>query len=193
MQYINWPKYEKKGISKWISNIMLRIRGYQNVYNLIKDGMEVGECFWIGEKVFFDPSFCWLIRIGNHVSISDEVYLLAHDACLNDFIHRTKIGGIVIDDYAFIGAKSIIMPGVHIGEGAIIATGSLVTKDVPSGEVWGGYPAKKMMDRCTLEKKYTDGKYKVFDVNKLFNNNVQQDIISYLKQSNRCYIKNNVQ
>lgn len=170
---------------------MVRIRGYQNVYKLIQAGMEVGECFWIGEKVFFDPSFCWLIKIGNHVSISDRVYLLAHDACLNEFIHRTKIGRIVIDDYVFVGAKSIIMPGVHIGEGAIIAAGSLVTKDVPAGEVWGGYPARKITDRISLERKYTDNSYKAFNVDELFNNQVRQDIITYLKHSDRCYIRNN--
>lgn len=55
---------------------------------------------------------------------------------------------VVIDDYAFLGARSLIMPGVHIGEGAIIAAGSVVTKDIPPGEVWGGY----RRDLCIKEK-----------------------------------------
>lgn len=72
--------------------------------------------------MFLDPSFCRLIRKVNHISIWDSVYLLVHNACLDDFIHITKIVGIVIDDYTYIGTKSIIMPRVHIGTGAIIAT-----------------------------------------------------------------------
>ncbi|MEE1127384.1 MAG: acyltransferase [Acutalibacteraceae bacterium] len=42
----------------------------------------------------------------------------------------------------FIGARSTIMPGVTIGNSCIVASGSVVTKDIPNGEVWGGVPAK---------------------------------------------------
>lgn len=51
-------------------------------------------------------------------------------------------GKVTIKDYAYIGASSHIMPGVIIGEGSLIAAGSIVTKSVPDGEVWGGNPAK---------------------------------------------------
>ena len=103
--------------------------------------------------VQIDTSFCYLIEIGNNVTLSNRVQIITHDSSLWDFCHRTKLGLVQIDDFAFVGARTLIMPGVHIGEGAIIAAGSLITKDIPSGEVWGGYPAKKMMDRSDLEKK----------------------------------------
>lgn len=49
-----------------------------------------------------------------------------------------RFGKIQVEDNCFIGARSIIMPGVTIGKGSIIGAGSLVTKSVPSGQVWGG-------------------------------------------------------
>lgn len=58
----------------------------------------------------------------------------------NDFDVQTK--PITICKYAFIGGSSIILKGVTIGENSIIAAGSVVTKNVPNNEIWGGNPAK---------------------------------------------------
>ena len=58
-------------------------------------------------------------------------------------------GRVIIEDGAYIGAYSQIMPGVTIGEGALIAAGSLVTKSVPAGVVVAGNPAKYV---CTVEE-----------------------------------------
>ena len=58
-------------------------------------------------------------------------------------------GKIVIEDWAYIGAYSHIMAGVTIGEGALVASGSVVTKSVPSGVVVGGNPAKII---CTTDE-----------------------------------------
>ena len=53
-----------------------------------------------------------------------------------------KFGKITIENNCFIGARSTILPGVTIGNSCIVAAGSVVTKDIPNGEVWGGVPAK---------------------------------------------------
>ena len=58
-------------------------------------------------------------------------------------------GKVVIEDWAYIGAHSIIMPGVTIGKGALVAAGSVVTKSVPAGVVVGGNPAKYI---CMVEE-----------------------------------------
>lgn len=55
---------------------------------------------------------------------------------------ETKSAPIIIEKDVFIGARSIILKGVTIGEGSIVGAGSVVTKDIPSGEIWGGNPAK---------------------------------------------------
>lgn len=49
---------------------------------------------------------------------------------------------IIIDENVFIGTRSIILKGVHIGSSSVIGAGSLVTKDIPAGEIWAGNPAK---------------------------------------------------
>lgn len=94
----------------------------------------------------------WLIKIGENCLITQNVRFITHDGSVN-IIRRLddkykdimKFGKIVIDDNVFIGANTIIMPSVHIGSHAIIATCSCVTHDVPAGEVWGGYQQKRFV------------------------------------------------
>jgi acetyltransferase-like isoleucine patch superfamily enzyme len=54
---------------------------------------------------------------------------------------------VIIEDDCWVGANSIILPGVTIGQGSIIAAGSVVTKDVEAFSIVGGVPAKKIKDR----------------------------------------------
>ncbi len=62
-----------------------------------------------------------------------------------DFSNK-KISPVNIEKNVFIGAHSIILKGVTIGENSIIGAGSIITKDVPSNEIWGGNPAKKIKE-----------------------------------------------
>lgn len=97
------------------------------------------------------------IKIGNYVTIGADVILndsndhsinyidrREETSCYKEQIRNGKIvsSPIVIMDDVFIGARCIISKGVTIGEKAVIAAGSVVVKDVPSGEIWGGNPAK---------------------------------------------------
>lgn len=190
MQIVNWPDLEDKGIKRIFKSFIRKLRGESDIYRLINKGMKVGEKFWCGDGCAIDTSFCYLIEIGNNVTLSNRVQIITHDSSLWDFVHRTKLGLVQIDDFAFVGARTLIMPGVHIGEGAIIAAGSLITKDIPSGEVWGGYPAKKMMDRSDLEKKFCSDEYKMFGVDYLntLNEKTQQEVVNELKCKKRCFI-----
>lgn len=106
MDCINWKGRSPKGLKKIIKSFIKKIRGQQNIETLIQSGMKVGEQFWVGDDCSFDSSFCWLIQIGNKVTFSNRVRLIAHDASIHDFIFKTKIGRIIIDDYVFIGAGS---------------------------------------------------------------------------------------
>jgi acetyltransferase-like isoleucine patch superfamily enzyme len=58
-----------------------------------------------------------------------------------------EYGSIIIEDWAWIGAGTIVLPGIHIGKGAIVGAGSVVTRSVPAFEIWAGNPAKKIRDR----------------------------------------------
>lgn len=82
------------------------------------------------------------IIIGNNVDIAREtnIWTLEHDP--NDDLHKTKGGDVIIEDYVWIASRVTILPNVKIGKGAVIASGAIVTKDVPSMAIVGGVPAK---------------------------------------------------
>lgn len=88
------------------------------------------------------------IIIGNNVGIAHntKIYTLGHD--LNDPEFKTKGAAVTIGDNAFVFSNALIMPGVNIGEGAVVLAGSIVTKDVEPWSVVGGNPAIKIRDRC---------------------------------------------
>lgn len=79
----------------------------------IKLGMKIGNNCSIQPGVVFDYSHCWLISIGNNVTIAPEAYLLAHDASTKRLNRYTKIGSVQIKDNVFIGASAVIMPGIQ--------------------------------------------------------------------------------
>jgi acetyltransferase-like isoleucine patch superfamily enzyme len=87
------------------------------------------------------------ITIGDNVSISSDVIILTADHDMNSpsFIGRTK--PVVIEDYVWVGTRAIIMPGITIGKGAVVAAGSLLTKNVKPYQVLAGVPAKCIKER----------------------------------------------
>lgn len=100
----------------------------------------------------------YLVTIGNNVAITRGVSIHTHGGGRTirqqhpDF---DIFGKVVIEDWAYIGAFSQIMPGVTIGEGALVAAGSVVTKSVAPHTVVGGNPAKYI---CTTEEYYERNK-----------------------------------
>lgn len=87
------------------------------------------------------------IRIGENVNVSSETafWTMQHDPQATDFgITR---GRIVIEDRAWISFRAVILPGVTVGEGAVVAAGAVVTKDVAPFTIVGGIPAKKIGER----------------------------------------------
>jgi acetyltransferase-like isoleucine patch superfamily enzyme len=88
----------------------------------------------------------WLISIGDRVTIATDVLLMTHDGATwlvrDDRGRRYKYGRVEIGNDVFIGAQSVIMPGVRIGDRVVVGAGSVVTKSVPSGAIVAGVPAK---------------------------------------------------
>lgn len=113
-------------------------------------GVKIGKNCLISTRLWSSEPY--LITIGNHVQVTDNVSFHTHGG--GNVIRRKcpdfdAFGKIVIEDWAYIGAYSHIMAGVTIGEGALVASGSVVTKSVPSGVVVGGNPAKII---CTTDE-----------------------------------------
>lgn len=94
----------------------------------------------INRRVYLDGRG-WL-RIGDNVSVSPECYILTltHDTASPTFAacdHTTEI-----DDFCWLGARALVMPGIHIGRGAVIGAGSVVTKNIAPNEIVAGNPAR---------------------------------------------------
>lgn len=87
------------------------------------------------------------ITIGNNVGIAHntKIYTLGHD--FDDQQFKTKGAAVTINDHVFIFSNAITMPGVTIGEGAIVLAGSVVTKDIEPWMIVGGNPARKIRER----------------------------------------------
>ena len=85
--------------------------------------------------------------IGEHVSISPGVSLVTGTHDINDPEFPSDYQPIVIDDYAWIGTRAVILRGVTIGRGAVVMAGAVVTHDVAPYAVVGGVPAKPIQER----------------------------------------------
>ena len=132
-----------------VKELLYRIRGEYTTEKLISMGMKVGKNFGRLHGVILDPSHCWLIEIGDNVTMAPRVHILCHDASTKQFLNYTKIGRVTIGDNVFIGAESVVLPGVTIGNNVIIGANSTVTHDIPDGSVAAGSPARVI---CTLEE-----------------------------------------
>ena len=101
-------------------------------------GMKVGRNVSIGLGAMFDIFFPELIEIGDNTIIGYNAAILAHEF----LIHEWRKGKVKVGRNVMIGARSLILPGVEIGDGATVAACSLVNRDVPPGAFVGGVPAR---------------------------------------------------
>ncbi len=122
--------------------------------------VRIGKDTLIGKNAFLDGRAA--LSIGDHVDIASDVmiYNSEHDINSEDF-HAT-IGSVTIGDYVFIGPRAIILPGVKIGNGAIVGAGAVVTKDIPAFAIVGGVPAEVIGERKLKDPKYKLGRARLF-------------------------------
>ena len=100
------------------------------------------------------------LYIGENVNISSDVkfYTLQHDYNSSDF--KAVGAQVIVEDYVWVSVRAIILPGVTIGKGAVIAAGAVVTKDVEPYSIMGGIPAKKIGER-NKELNYVPSNYRL--------------------------------
>lgn len=122
--------------------------------------ISIGEDTIVGENAVLDGRD--KIEIGNHVDIATEVMFYNSDHDMEDEFFSAKIAPIVVEDYVFVGPRSIILPGVRIGKGAVVAAGAVVTKDVEPFTIVGGIPAKIIGERKNKNLNYKLGRARWF-------------------------------
>lgn len=101
-------------------------------------GVKVGKHVHIGEHVIIDTMFPENITIGDNTTITMRCTILTHYYKPNSKNKRFFKGKVNIGKRVFMGCHSVICAPVNIGDDAVIAAGAVITKDIPSGEIWGG-------------------------------------------------------
>ncbi len=125
-----------------IKKLVYRLRGEVPTEQLVAMGMTVGKNFKRLGGVILDDSHCWLITIGDNVTMAPRVHILCHDASTKQFLNYTRLGRVTIGDNVFIGAESVVLPGVTIGSNVVIGANSTVTHDILDNSVAVGSPAR---------------------------------------------------
>lgn len=159
---MNWTPY---ALRHWYLRKYCRI-------SIGKDSSIAMGCFITGSNIAIGNNtvinrFAYLdgrgpLYIGNNVNVSHYTLIqtLTHDHQNPYFIAYPK--PVVVHDHVWIGARAIILPGVEIGEGAVVASGAVVTKNVGAYTVVGGNPAKPIGTR-SREQRYKSRYFPFFD------------------------------
>lgn len=135
-------------IKKYIKRFYYRLKSNYTTEDLILKGLVVGDNFLRMHDVILDPSHCWLINIGDNVTLAPRVHILCHDASTKIFLNYTKIGRVTLGNNVFIGADTVILPNVSIGDNVVVGAKSTVSKNLESNAVYAGNPAKFI---CSIE------------------------------------------
>lgn len=116
---------------------------------LRKIGCNIGKNVFVGDSVKIDSGHSDLITIEDGVSIAGGTRLLCHQRDFSDYCVGDEylalgyiLKPIVLKKGCLVGMESFVMPGVTVGEGAVVGAGSLVTKDIPAWTIAAGRPAK---------------------------------------------------
>ena len=121
-------------------------------------GMRIGPGVWISQLVYFDVLYPEAITIGRDCTIGLRTTIFTH---FHWGPKRTEGGfkPVVIEDDVFVGPHCLILPGVHIGRGAVIKGGSVVSRDVPAHTFWGtsgGAPLAEVTVPLTPQHSYDE-------------------------------------
>ncbi|OLS37886.1 DapH/DapD/GlmU-related protein [Bacillus sp. MRMR6] len=115
-------------------------------------GVKVGEHTSFALMVMLDVMFPEKISVGRNTVIGYNTTLLAHEYLIKEY----RLGPIEIGSEVMIGANSTVLPGVTIGDGAIVSAGTLVHKDVPAGSFVGGNPMRVIYTKEEMEQRWAN-------------------------------------
>ncbi|QOR66201.1 acyltransferase [Cytobacillus suaedae] len=114
--------------------------------------MKVGDQTSFALMVMLDIMFPEKISVGRNTVIGYNTTILAHEYLIKEY----RLGDVVIGDEVMIGANSTILPGITIGNRAIVSAGTLVHKDVPEGAFVGGNPMRVIYTKEEMEKRMSN-------------------------------------
>lgn len=160
-------------------NCIAKIRGTKTIEQLEKLGFKHGKNLRVMFGVVIDWGHCFLITVGDNVTIAPRCHILAHDASTKVPLGYTRISPVVIGNDVFIGADSIILPGVTIGDKVIIGAGSVVTKNLDSNGVYVGNPSRRL---CSYDE-YVERNRSAMEICPVYDESYVIDVITDEKRS----------
>lgn len=127
-------------IKNYLAQVIQKIRAWK----LRAIGYDIGEGTIIESGILWDKVFTKGVHVGKECLIAHGVVILTHDHCkrVGPSIADCWKTDTVIGNRCFIAVNAMVMPGVHIGDDCIVGAGAVVTKDVPSGSIVAGNPAR---------------------------------------------------
>lgn len=145
-------KIPSRHIRKWFYQMLGAKIGKKSVICRRADilypmGLDISDNVAIGWFVDLDARGG--IKIGHDTNISSRTVFITGSHDVDDPKFTAEFKPIIIGHHCWIGTNATILQGVTIGDGAVVAAGAVVTKDIPANEVWGGVPAKFIRKRNT--------------------------------------------
>ncbi|MFC4800048.1 acyltransferase [Neobacillus sp. GCM10023253] len=154
-----WQVYKTVSFWKVAKNFIIiqlaRYTPFMSVKNWLYRtflGMKVGEKTSFALMVMPDIMFPEKISVGRNTVIGFNTTILAHEYLIKEY----RLGDVIIGDEVMVGANSLIMPGVTIGDGAIVSAGTMVHKDVPPGYFVGGNPMQVIYTKEQQADRWAD-------------------------------------
>lgn len=146
-------KLPSRHIRKWFYQLLGAKFGKncfpcRRVEILLPKGLELGDGVAIGWFAELDARGG--IKVGHDTNISSHVKLITGSHDVDDYNFTADFLPIHIGHHCWIGTGAMVLQGVKIGDGAVVAAGAVVNKDVPSGEIWGGIPARFIRKRSVV-------------------------------------------
>ncbi|MCH1625795.1 acyltransferase [Ferdinandcohnia quinoae] len=123
------------GLKNWLYRTFLR--------------MKIGDQTSFALMVMLDVMFPEKISVGRNTVIGYNTTILAHEYLIKEY----RLGDVKIGSEVMIGANSTILPGIEIGDGAIVSAGTLVHKDVPAGTFVGGNPMRIIYTKDEMDRR----------------------------------------
>jgi maltose O-acetyltransferase len=121
---------------------VIRLHGEEDAVARRAHGLRLGRNVYIGAGVYVDPGFLWRSRSATTARSPSGTRIIVHDASIKRHIGYTAVARVEIGSRVYVGMGATILPGVSVGDDAIVGAASVVHDDVPAGTVAVGNPAR---------------------------------------------------